>query len=36
LQGEQAALAQLAQNPVDVDGGQAERVGKDELAERAF
>ena len=28
--------AQLAQNAVDVDGGQTQRVGEDELAEGAF
>jgi hypothetical protein len=36
VQCEQAPLAQLAQNAVDVDGGQTQRVGEDELAERAF
>jgi hypothetical protein len=29
----QAQLAQLAKNPVDVDGGETQRVGDDELAE---
>lgn len=32
----QFPFTQLPQNAIDMDGGQAQRVGKNELAERAF